>query len=51
MTPQRAQQCLELGALFVAVGMDMLLLRAGADALAARFKASLQTGDAGASMY
>lgn len=37
--PQRAQACLDQGALFVAAGMDMLLLRQGADALAARFGA------------
>ncbi|MGE8398199.1 MAG: aldolase/citrate lyase family protein, partial [Comamonas sp.] len=51
VTPERAQQCLDAGALFVAVGMDMLLLRAGADALAARFKLPLQSSGAGASMY
>ncbi len=36
--PERVQSCIHHGALFVAVGMDMLLLRSGADALAARFK-------------
>lgn len=51
VTPERAQQCLDLGALFVAVGMDMLLLRAGADALAARFKAGHITPAAHAAMY
>lgn len=35
---RRAQSCLENGALFVAVGIDMLLLRMGADALSSRFK-------------
>lgn len=49
--PERVQGCLEQGALFVAVGMDMLLLRAGADGLAARFKPSQITAGAGASMY
>ena len=38
VNPERAQSCLEKGALFVAVGMDMMLLRTGADALAQRFK-------------
>lgn len=51
VTPERAQQCLERGALFVAVGMDMMLLRTGADALAARFKPSQMTPAASASMY
>lgn len=36
--PIRAQACLDNGAVFVAVGIDMLLLRTGADALASRFK-------------
>lgn len=36
--PKRAQTCLDNGALFVAVGIDMLLLRTSADALASRFK-------------
>lgn len=35
---KRAQACLNHGALFVAVGIDMLLLRMGADALASSFK-------------
>lgn len=47
--PERAQQCLDLGALFVAVGI--LLLRAGADALAARFKDGHITPAAHAAMY
>ena len=51
VTPQRAQQCLELGALFVAVGMDMLLLRSTADALAARFKPAHITAATAATMY
>ncbi|ASI69288.1 4-hydroxy-2-oxo-heptane-1,7-dioate aldolase [Diaphorobacter nitroreducens] len=34
----RARECLALGAQFVAVGMDMLLLRQAADGLAARFR-------------
>ena len=34
----RARECLALGAQFVAVGMDMLLLRQAADGLAARFQ-------------
>ena len=38
VNPERAQACLDAGALFVAVGMDMMLLRQGADALATRFK-------------
>lgn len=38
VNPDRAQACLDKGALFVAVGMDMLLLRQSADALALRFK-------------
>lgn len=50
-SPERVQSCLHQGALFVAVGMDMLLLRAGADALAARFKPSQITPAASASMY
>jgi 4-hydroxy-2-oxoheptanedioate aldolase len=37
---QLARRYLELGALFVAVGSDLALLARGADALAARFKAS-----------
>lgn len=48
--PQRAQACLDKGALFVAVGMDMLLLRMGADALASRFKQP-QAAAVSASMY
>jgi len=45
------QTCLHQGALFVAVGMDMLLLRQGADALAQRFKPGhIHTG-ASVSMY
>jgi 4-hydroxy-2-oxoheptanedioate aldolase len=50
VNPDRAQACLDKGALFVAVGMDMLLLRQSADALALRFK---RPGDAAvsASMY
>ncbi|XDF34866.1 aldolase/citrate lyase family protein [Paracidovorax avenae] len=36
----RARECLDLGALFVAVAIDMLLLRQGADAAAARFRGS-----------
>lgn len=51
VTPERAQQCLDLGALFVAVGMDMMLLRTGADALAAHFKSSQIITAASASMY
>ena len=35
----RARECLALGAQFVAVGMDMILLRNAADDLAARFTA------------
>ncbi|XAH23899.1 aldolase/citrate lyase family protein [Xylophilus sp. GW821-FHT01B05] len=35
----RARECLANGALFVAVAMDMLLLRNAADAVAAKFKA------------
>lgn len=34
---ERAQACLDAGALFVAVGMDLQILRQGADALAQRF--------------
>ncbi len=34
----RARECLALGALFVAVALDMVLLREAADACAARFK-------------
>jgi 4-hydroxy-2-oxoheptanedioate aldolase len=49
--PERVQTCLHQGALFVAVGMDMLLLRQGADALAQRFKPGhIHTG-ASVSMY
>ncbi|MBP7646561.1 MAG: aldolase/citrate lyase family protein [Comamonas sp.] len=50
-SPERVQSCLHQGALFVAVGMDMLLLRSGADALAARFKPSQINAGASASMY
>ena len=39
---ERARECLALGALFVAVALDMVLLREAADACAARFK---QSGD------
>lgn len=35
-----ARQCLDRGALFVAVGMDLLILARGAEALAGRFKAA-----------
>ena len=35
---ERARECLALGALFVAVALDMVLLREAADACAARFK-------------
>lgn len=49
--PDRVQACIHHGALFVAVGMDMLLLRNGADALAARFKPSQIAPAASASMY
>ena len=41
----RARECLALGALFVAVALDMVLLREAADACAARFKK--QGGDDG----
>ena len=34
----RARECMALGAQFVAVGMDLILLRTAADAVAARFK-------------
>ena len=34
----RARECLALGAQFVAVGMDMMLLRDAADGLAAAFR-------------
>ncbi len=34
--PERVQSCIHHGTLFVAVGMDMLLLRRGAGAPAAR---------------
>ena len=34
----RARECIALGAQFVAVGMDLILLRTAADAVAARFK-------------
>lgn len=40
----QAQECLELGALFVAVAMDMLLLARGAEAVAARFRNESGTG-------
>lgn len=49
--PERVQSCIHQGALFVAVGMDMLVLRTGVDALAARFKPSQITPAASASMY
>lgn len=51
VTAERAQQCLDQGALFVAVGMDMMLLRTGADALAERFKPSPMKAAVGAGMY
>ncbi len=35
---ERARECLALGALFVAVALDMVLLREAADACAARFR-------------
>ena len=35
---QRARECLELGALFVAVALDTILLRDGLDGAAARFR-------------
>ena len=47
---KRAQECLDLGAQFVAVGIDMLLLRMGADALASRFK-QVQGSEVRASTY
>ncbi|MGO4153203.1 aldolase/citrate lyase family protein [Cupriavidus sp. YAF13] len=37
----RAHECLALGAMFVAVAVDMMILSRGADAVAARFKSSL----------
>ncbi|MES2183740.1 MAG: aldolase/citrate lyase family protein [Pseudomonadota bacterium] len=43
-----ARQCLANGALFVAVAVDMLLLRSGADAAAARFRADACAPVAGA---
>ena len=49
--PERVQSCIHHGALFVAVGMDMLLLRSGADALAARFKPQQIVPAASAAMY
>ena len=49
--PERVQRCIHHGALFVAVGIDMLLLRASADALAARFKPSQITPSLSAAMY
>jgi 4-hydroxy-2-oxoheptanedioate aldolase len=36
----RARECLALGAQFVAVSMDLILLRTAADAVAAKFKDS-----------
>lgn len=50
VNPERAQACLDAGALFVAVGMDMMLLRTGADALATRFKRAAAPA-VSASMY
>ena len=50
VNPERAQACIDAGALFVAVGMDMLLLRQSADALATRFKRP-GTPAVSASMY
>lgn len=39
----RARECLDRGALFVAVAMDLLILARGAEAVAARFKAGAAT--------
>ncbi|MNR57523.1 4-hydroxy-2-oxo-heptane-1,7-dioate aldolase [compost metagenome] len=39
--PIRAKQCLELGALFVAVAIDLLVLRGGLDAAVSKFKEGL----------
>ncbi|MNC21339.1 4-hydroxy-2-oxo-heptane-1,7-dioate aldolase [compost metagenome] len=39
--PIRAKQCLELGALFVAVAIDLLVLRGGLDAVVGEFKVGL----------
>ena len=50
VNPERAQACLDAGALFVAVGMDMLLLRNASDALASRFK-SAQGSAVSSSLY
>lgn len=44
----RACECLELGAQFVAVAMDMLVLRNGLDGVAARFRKQPQAAKAGA---
>jgi len=41
---ERAERCLALGAQFVAVAIDLLLLRNGVDAMAARFKGSTRKG-------
>ena len=51
VNPARAQACLDKGALFVAVGMDMMLLRMGADALACRFRPAPGDGTISASLY
>jgi 4-hydroxy-2-oxoheptanedioate aldolase len=39
---QRARECLELGAQFVAVALDTIVLRDGIDAAAARFRGGAQ---------
>ena len=45
----RARECLELGAQFVAVALDMILLRDAADGAAARFRSQVSGATPGAS--
>ncbi|MBF5002821.1 aldolase/citrate lyase family protein [Diaphorobacter caeni] len=48
---ERARECLALGALFVAVALDMVLLREAADGCAARFRPSGGDGTIARSTY
>jgi 4-hydroxy-2-oxoheptanedioate aldolase len=47
----RARQCLDLGALFVAVAMDLQILARGAEAAAARFAEARGTQGAAPIVY
>ncbi len=51
VSEERARECLALGALFVAVALDMVLLREAADACAARFRPGQSGGAVARSSY